>query len=68
MSDKRYTEEFKIAAVRQISEQGYPVLEVSERLGITAPYMHGYGSINSPTRVINKRMIKMRRSNDFRQN
>ena len=35
MSDKRYTEEFKIAAVRQVSEQGYPVLEVAERLGIT---------------------------------
>ncbi len=35
MSDKRYTEEFKIAAVRQVCEQGYPVLEVAEQLGIT---------------------------------
>lgn len=35
MSDKRYTEEFKIAAVRQVNEKGYPVLEVAARLGIT---------------------------------
>jgi len=35
MSDKRYTEEFKIAAIRQVTEQGYPVLEVAERLGVT---------------------------------
>ena len=35
MSSQRYTEEFKIAAVRQVSEQGYPVLEVASRLGIT---------------------------------
>ena len=35
MSDKRYTEEFKIAAVRQVSEYGYRVLEVASRLGVT---------------------------------
>ena len=29
MSDKHYTEAFKIAAVRQVSEYGYPVLEVA---------------------------------------
>jgi len=31
---KRYTQEFKIEAVKQITERGYPVSEVSERLGI----------------------------------
>ena len=35
MSSQRYTEEFKIAAVRQVSEQGYPVLEVAARPGMT---------------------------------
>lgn len=35
MSNKRYPEEFKIEAVRQIFERGYPVAEVSSRLGVS---------------------------------
>jgi len=31
---KRYTQEFKVEAVKQITERGYSVAEVSERLGI----------------------------------
>jgi len=31
----RYTEEFKQEAVNQVVVHGYPVLEVSQRLGIT---------------------------------
>ena len=30
---KRYTEEFKIEAVKQITERGYSVQEVAKRLG-----------------------------------
>ena len=30
MSSKRYTEEFKIEAVNQITERGYSVAEVAE--------------------------------------
>ena len=37
MSTKRYTEEFKIEAVKQVTERGHPVAEVAERLG-TSPY------------------------------
>jgi len=33
MSGKRYTEEFKIAAVKQVAERGHPASEVAERLG-----------------------------------
>jgi len=36
MSGKRYTEEFKIEAVKQVTERGYAVSEVAERLGITS--------------------------------
>ena len=36
MSSKRYTEEFKIEAVKQITDRGYPVREVAERLGVTS--------------------------------
>lgn len=36
MSNKRYTDEFKKEAVKQVNERGYSVTEVAERLGITA--------------------------------
>lgn len=35
MSNQRYPEEFKIEAVKQISERGYPVAEVASRLGVS---------------------------------
>ena len=35
MSDKRYTEEFKIEAVKQITERGHSVYDVSQRLGVS---------------------------------
>jgi transposase len=35
MSAKRYTEEFKVEAVKQITERGRPVAEVADRLGVT---------------------------------
>jgi transposase len=35
MSGKRYTEEFKVEAVKQVTERGHPVAEVANRLGIT---------------------------------
>jgi len=36
MSNQRYTPEFKEEAVRQVTERGYPVAEVSERLGVSS--------------------------------
>jgi transposase len=35
MSGKRYTEEFKKEAVKQVTERGHPVLDVASRLGIS---------------------------------
>jgi transposase len=35
MSSKRYPEEFKIEAVKQITENRYPIAEVSRRLGVS---------------------------------
>ena len=35
MSSKRYTDEFKIEAVRQITERGHSMAEVAKRLGVT---------------------------------
>ena len=36
MSNNRYPEEFKIEAVKQVTERGYRVAEVSDRLGVTS--------------------------------
>ncbi len=33
MSRKRFTEEFKIEAVRQITERGFAAIDVAQRLG-----------------------------------
>ena len=50
MTSKRYTEEFKIEAVKQVTERGYSVAEVSERLGTTThslyAWMKRYGEPN----------------------
>jgi transposase len=36
MSNQRYTPEFKDEAVRQVTERGHSVADVSERLGVSA--------------------------------
>ena len=35
MSTKRFTDEFKVEAAKQVTERGYPVAEVSKRLGVS---------------------------------
>lgn len=35
MSSMRYTDEFKVEAVRQVTERGFKVADVAERPGIT---------------------------------
>lgn len=40
MSGKRYSEEFKIEAVKQVTERGYKVTDVCRRLGITLASLH----------------------------
>jgi len=42
MSSKRYPEEFKIEAVKQVVELGYPVAEVARRLGITTHSLYSW--------------------------
>ena len=38
---KRYTQEFKIEAVKQTNKRGYSVAEASERLGICTKKING---------------------------
>ena len=41
---KRYTQEFKEAAVKQITERGYSVAEVAERLDISTKTLYHWRS------------------------
>lgn len=40
MSGKRYPEEFRIEAVKQVTECGYSVTEVAKRLGVTTKTLY----------------------------
>jgi len=42
MSGKRYTEEFKIEAVRQVVDRGYSVSSVARRLGMTTKSLYAW--------------------------
>ena len=42
MSGKRYSEEFKIEAVKQIMERNYPIEQVSKRLGVTTKSLYAW--------------------------
>ena len=42
MSGKRYSEEFKIEAVKQVTEKGYSVAEVAARLGTTTHSLYAW--------------------------
>lgn len=42
MKGKRYTEEFKIEAVKQVTERGYSVAEVANRLGTTSHSLYAW--------------------------
>jgi len=41
-SGKRYTDEFKIEAVKQVTERGYSVADVAERLGTTTHSLYAW--------------------------
>jgi|SRR3990167_1230605 len=42
MSNQRYPEEFKIEAVKQVTERGLPVAEVAARLGMSVHSLHAW--------------------------
>ena len=56
MSGIRYPEEFKIEAVKQVTDRGYKIGEVAKRLGVTPKSMHDwikkYGDTGSQHQTI----------------
>jgi len=65
MSGKRYTKEFKIEAVHQVTDRGYKVVEVSERLGVTPKslrdWINKYGDTASHHQVMTSQQDELRR-------
>ncbi len=60
MSRKRYVEEFKVEAVRQVTERGHSVPEVAKRLGVTTKSLYDWKRrlAQSPERVAEIRAEK----------
>lgn len=65
MSGKRYTEEFKIEAVKQVTDRGYRIVEVAERLGVTSKslgdWIKKYGDAGSQHHTISSQQEELRK-------
>lgn len=65
MSGKRYTEEFKIEAAKQVTDRGYKIGEVAKRLGVTPKSLHDwikkYGDSGSQHETISSQQDELRR-------
>jgi len=47
MSRQRYPEEFKIEAVKQVTEKGKPVADVTQRLGMSVHSLYAWIKVYS---------------------
>ncbi len=48
MSGKRYTQEFRDEAVRQVTQKGYSVADVADRLGVTTHSLYRWVAAARP--------------------
>jgi transposase len=51
MSGQRYSPEFKAEAVRQVTQRGYSVKEVAERLGVSTHSLYKWAREARPARA-----------------
>jgi len=59
MSSKRYPEEFKIAAIKQVTDSGYSASDVAQRLGVSQLTLYEWikkYSLPEPERLEQERM------------
>jgi len=61
MSGKRYTDEFKIEAVRQVTDRGYAVAEVADRLGVTTHSLYAWLKKFSPKQAKDQELDEAQR-------
>ena len=52
MSKQRFTPEFKAEAIKQITERGYSVKDVSERLGVSDNWLKQHKQATNPDPVV----------------
>ncbi len=50
MSRRRYTEEFKVAAVRQVTIEGHSIPNVANRLGVTTKSLYDWKKLYGESR------------------
>ena len=60
MGSKRYSEEFKTEAVRQVTERGYSVSEVAERLGVSTHSLYKWIRAAQPANAEASELAKSR--------
>ena len=51
MTNQRYSPEFKDEAARQIVDRGYPITEVSQRLGVSAHSLYKWVKAVKPDKT-----------------
>lgn len=65
MTDKRYTEEFKVEAIKQITERGHSVQDVSQRLGVSCyslyAWLRKYGNGTPQTPKVEDQTAEIKR-------
>lgn len=65
MRGKRYPEEFKIEAVKQVTEHGYTVISVAERLGVSSKtlyvWLRRYGNNSAQFQADNAQQEELRK-------
>jgi len=65
MNGKRYPEEFKIEAIKQVTDRGYKVVEVATRLGVTPKSLYDwikrYGDNGAQHQTISAQQGELRR-------
>ncbi len=54
MSSKRYPEEFKVEAVRQVVDRGHSIADVAHRLGVTTHSLYAWRKKYGPDSVKNR--------------
>lgn len=57
MGSDNFSDEFKRNAVAQITERGYPVAEVSQRLGVSQHSLYAWNSQSRPVRTRVRRIV-----------
>ena len=65
MSGQRYTEEFKIQAVKQVTEQGHSMTSVSERLGVSYKSIHDW--VKKYSKPVKQRQADDAQSDEIRR-